>query len=242
MFEDKEKLLDKIRKLLALGESPNEHEASSAIAKAQELLEKYNLTMAEVGSKEDSEPELIECQVETDYSDWQANLYNCVAKSNYCTIIVTPSHNKIHVIGRYVNVVASIELAQWLVQQFDRIALSDVMRNYKTMLLEPYPHKNPESKKVYKEGFMRGLVKNVSDRLKSDIASRQTVTTNALVVRLQEEAYEFMRKLHPRTTTVSTNVRYSSGYTNGYNAGGQVSLTRPSHHVGEGALRLGSGS
>lgn len=38
-----EKLLAKVEKLFALGESPNEEEASAAIAKANELIQKYNL-------------------------------------------------------------------------------------------------------------------------------------------------------------------------------------------------------
>lgn len=38
-----ESLLKKVEKLFALGESPNEEEASSAIAKANQLIQKYNL-------------------------------------------------------------------------------------------------------------------------------------------------------------------------------------------------------
>lgn len=37
-MQDQEKIADKIRRLLALAESPNEHEAALAAAKAQELI------------------------------------------------------------------------------------------------------------------------------------------------------------------------------------------------------------
>lgn len=43
-----EKLVKKIQKLLALSESSNEHEAQSAMLKAQELLIKHKLSLKEV--------------------------------------------------------------------------------------------------------------------------------------------------------------------------------------------------
>jgi hypothetical protein len=43
-------ILETIRRLLALGQSPNEHEATLALAKAQEWMLRYNLSMAEVES------------------------------------------------------------------------------------------------------------------------------------------------------------------------------------------------
>lgn len=50
-----EKVIDKIRKLLALAQSPNENEAMVAAEKAQKLLAEYNLSMNDVaGSKADN--------------------------------------------------------------------------------------------------------------------------------------------------------------------------------------------
>lgn len=42
------KIVDKIRKLLALSESPNQHEAELAAAKVSELLEKHQLSMTDI--------------------------------------------------------------------------------------------------------------------------------------------------------------------------------------------------
>jgi hypothetical protein len=53
-----EKIIRKIRKLLALSESPNEHEAHTAAMKAQELLARHHLSIADVS--EDSETEVKE--------------------------------------------------------------------------------------------------------------------------------------------------------------------------------------
>jgi len=43
-----ERIISRIRKLLALASSPNEHEAALAASRAQEFLDKYNLDMATV--------------------------------------------------------------------------------------------------------------------------------------------------------------------------------------------------
>ena len=45
---DKKKVLDKIKKCLALSKSANEHEAAMALKQAQVLMEKYQVTDAEV--------------------------------------------------------------------------------------------------------------------------------------------------------------------------------------------------
>lgn len=44
----KNQILDKIRKCLALSKSPNANEAAAAMAKARELMDKYQVTMADV--------------------------------------------------------------------------------------------------------------------------------------------------------------------------------------------------
>lgn len=49
--EEQAQILEKIRKLLALSESPNEHEAALAAARARALLDKYDLSMDEVDIK-----------------------------------------------------------------------------------------------------------------------------------------------------------------------------------------------
>lgn len=46
---DLDRIIDKVRKLFALGTSPNEHEAAAAVAKARALLEEYDLTIESIG-------------------------------------------------------------------------------------------------------------------------------------------------------------------------------------------------
>jgi len=48
MAVEMEAIIRKVEKLLALGTSSNEHEAASAVAKAQDLMEAYGLAMEQV--------------------------------------------------------------------------------------------------------------------------------------------------------------------------------------------------
>lgn len=56
---DNEKVIDRIRKLLALSESANEHEAASAAEKAAELIREYQINDAELRAKDGKPPEEI---------------------------------------------------------------------------------------------------------------------------------------------------------------------------------------
>jgi hypothetical protein len=47
---DKAKILDKIKKCLALGKSPNEHEAAAAMRQAQKLMERNGITEKDLGT------------------------------------------------------------------------------------------------------------------------------------------------------------------------------------------------
>lgn len=51
-MKERDSLIDTIQRLLALSGSPNEHEAKLALAKAQELMLRHNLSMAEVTATE----------------------------------------------------------------------------------------------------------------------------------------------------------------------------------------------
>lgn len=62
--KDLDKISDLIRKCLALADSPNESEAEAAMSKAQELLEKYNLSMEEVKLRDQDSIEMIEGQLQ----------------------------------------------------------------------------------------------------------------------------------------------------------------------------------
>jgi hypothetical protein len=75
MTEDKKaRLLDKIRKLLALATSPNENEAMAAASKVASLLAEHNLSMDEVTAKESNGPLLGVDGVKTSSVPWRRGI------------------------------------------------------------------------------------------------------------------------------------------------------------------------
>lgn len=85
---------DKIAMLLALAESPNEHEAKAALLKARELMAKYKLRPEEVEKAEKVKVvrELIgvTCTKMTD--TWAPNLNSIIAKHYCCISYRTHAH------------------------------------------------------------------------------------------------------------------------------------------------------
>jgi hypothetical protein len=80
--EQKRKVLEKVRKLLALAQSANEYEAEAAAERAQILLAEHNLEMSEVHATEGG----IEMDDEfmTDSRPWRRQLGTMVAKLYFC--------------------------------------------------------------------------------------------------------------------------------------------------------------
>jgi len=85
----RDKVLDRVRKLLRLSKSDNPHEAENAAARAQELIERHRL---EAGDLEESEskfgvfsPALF---VGKRIADWRVALATGVAEPNGCEVLI----------------------------------------------------------------------------------------------------------------------------------------------------------
>lgn len=76
---------EKIRKLLALAESPNEHEAKAALLKARELMAEHKLTEREIKDVESKSVEkvLTDITFSKRKNPWILNLSNIIGE-NYC--------------------------------------------------------------------------------------------------------------------------------------------------------------
>lgn len=75
---DKEKVLDKIKKCLALGKSANEHEAAQALKQAQALMRKYEISDADVALSDIGEQRGGR-KMAFKLAQWQWNVANMVA-------------------------------------------------------------------------------------------------------------------------------------------------------------------
>lgn len=88
-MEAPEHVIDKVRRLLRLAESANEHEAAAAAARAQELMTRHRIELAALDVAGDEEVELNETPVD-EFGRmvwWRHILASAVAEANGCRII-----------------------------------------------------------------------------------------------------------------------------------------------------------
>lgn len=76
-----ERITDKIRKLLALTESPNENEAALAAERAQELMLKYGIELAQVAAAKDKPIGAAREEFDSKVDPWRRALADSVCRS-----------------------------------------------------------------------------------------------------------------------------------------------------------------
>lgn len=135
--EATQKAIDKIEKLMRLSASnPNEAEAASALAKAQELLAAYNLDMAVIEQSSGESGKRTDEQVSGGMYKYQRQLWRSISQLNWCMYWLqkrrvregsiqakrrrTMTH-EIRLVGRKVNVIATKNMANYLNGTIERL-------------------------------------------------------------------------------------------------------------------------
>jgi hypothetical protein len=124
---ERERIIDKLRKLNALKQSDNLGEAEAAAATAQRLIEQYRIETVEL--QVDLPPdEPIETQVLSDegrnIAQWRAYLAGSVARANNCEILFRHSlTTRIMVVGVPEDIAIVTEMFGHLEAEVDRLAL-----------------------------------------------------------------------------------------------------------------------
>jgi hypothetical protein len=80
-----DKVMEKIRKLMRMTESPNENEAAVAAGKAQALLAEYNLSLSDVRTEKSKDPRFVtDEEIATAIQPWRRLIGNSVAALYFC--------------------------------------------------------------------------------------------------------------------------------------------------------------
>jgi hypothetical protein len=192
---NKSEVIDKIRKLLALSESPNENEAALAAEKAREMLSRYNLGMADLSIGEiKSRLEITEKVVEDSkiLQDWVQNLISYVGEAFDCHCMVNNKpgrRNKILFIGSAEDAEVAVYVFQYLRQTL-RVMARNRLKELKT--------KNPEwSSYRLKCSYLEGAVRRIGERLRTGAQKLQeeekAVCTDLIVVK-SDEVQKYVEK------------------------------------------------
>lgn len=163
---------EKIKKLLALSKSPNEHEAQSALAKAQQLMAEYKISMAEV--QDVGKKEAIRKYTDATYSPrkdpWILVLANIIAKNYCCTTFSHLDEEK--PLTRHLSFIGLEEDMEICLIAFD-YALDCIQSQIKSRTAIFKLEKLPQKKitmacNSYAYGFIDGLKENFEKQKKEN--------------------------------------------------------------------------
>lgn len=121
------KIIDRIRKLLAMATSANEQEAAAFAGKAQALLAEHNLTPDDIKGEEDDELGM-DVSTLTDSYPWRRPLADAVARMYFCSyaygdVVRGKTKYDVHgFIGRKHNVEVAKLMFDYLWRAVDRMA------------------------------------------------------------------------------------------------------------------------
>jgi len=218
---DRDSLIDTIQRLLALSGSPNEHEAKLALAKAQELMLRHNLSMAEVQAADLHAKEWVEEDAWSGKrSPWeQVFVANIIDKYFFakCSTLKRRSNGETTLTLRFFGNKENVAVAKHVFVYLSR-TFRDLWEGYR---------RETKSGKGLARTFYHGVWAGF--KLKLDIERAVEVATekskNALVVISDELASAFADHHPDLKSERCTKVRHDSqAYNAGYRKGQAIKL------------------
>lgn len=230
-MDNKDKILEKIRKLLNLQKGAQEigsiEEAANASARIQELLLKYNLELGDIpGSKEKTNIIIHEIFVNdlTGFSksegDWMVTMFTIVAKHNFCKNIHmkgNPKHLYLEIIGEKHN----CETVEYMGAQLINITKKLRVKALKEAEDTFGPISNKKSfYRSYGKSFAAAIAVKLREQDKANAAKYSG--TNALVIRNNEAIAKVVEENYgelasSRRRTLKNKIGATLGYRDGTN-------------------------
>jgi hypothetical protein len=168
-------VIEKIKKLLALADSSNEHEAALAASHAQRMLSEHNLAMADIdASHQSSKADTIETTISKSLPKWLRQLTAGVSSAFDCQAVHHPTTGKMTFIG----VGADLKVAVYTFTYLDRtvrMLCGSFMKQYAKDAI------TNRHRELMRQSYYLGAVSTITTRLREQ--KRKTpVTTGALVI------------------------------------------------------------
>jgi hypothetical protein len=230
------KVVERIRKLLALTVNPNGNEAAVAAVKAQELLDKFNLEMADIGgwyhhNGVEHKVGIVEdrfqyAEMHSPLKAWKIRLAQTLCNNNNINLLLNKT--SFYFIGEATNVEVVKVLYQWLVSQLE-LAAVPAWKIYKANCAETGEHR--EDPLVFRNSFFSGANGSISQRMydRKQALLEESRETMTAIVRVHTAAIEeFIEDRYGKNLKSvkghRTNRFSGSAYAAGKVAGDQVNL------------------
>lgn len=205
-----EKILSKVKKLLKLASSANQHEASAATAKANELLLKYNLD--HIDQTEESDEEVCVKNVyEAKRKNVQMSALYEILENFYVQPVFNRGQHKayLEVIGSRTNVEMADYMAKFLVNEFERL--------YKLSGLKGTSAKN---------SFIRGIAEGFNEKIEAQKKSDPSLKRE--LIRLDKVLKAQVEIVYSRMGSSSSSVSSHDAHANslGKQAGSNLNINK----------------
>lgn len=207
-------IVEKVKKLLALSSSPNEHEAALALERANEILLRYNLDLSTIASSSQSTAQVLEKDLLPTFNSsftWEGYLAVGIASFNFCRVIKCGS--SLRFIGQKHNLEVATTMFTWILTQIFVIVYEE--------------NKKKKQNANWNYSFCYGISSNLSRRM-SEIRFKQNASTTgctALMSSNDNLISKFMAEKYPNLRrTGATNSTNSSAFSHGRSVGEKVSL------------------
>lgn len=250
-----EKIIDRIKKLLSLANSTNEHEAAMAAGQAAELMLQHEIKEAQLCDTAD-EPEdvdLMSLDESGQIIHWKGSLMAGLADSMGCKmhyhknrVYGRKASTSYNVVGQPSKVDTIRYMYSYLVGEVDRLA--DVAFRQEHIECRKSGVPSP-SARSWKNSFRLGAAHTIATRLRAQREETHAAAADAgqgvglMVIKKAEEAVGlYMKQKFPRMRRgAAASHSSSSGYGAGASAGKGVGLGSGGGRLGAGAKQLGGG-
>lgn len=210
--------IDKIRKLLALSSSSNEHEAELALSKAHALLAAHNLTLADI--PEDTEEHSQQFRVNEFESEikskenWVRALAGVMTELH--TVRCLRDHaNYYSFVGTDTNGTAAAIMFEWLF---------DLINDWARTAAKTHPK---DERKHARNSYKIGIVGTLGRRVKELHAAQSSTNLPAVITTLERNNQEFLDEKYSNLRqgrAVSLNIHHQAAYRQGREDGHKVNL------------------
>lgn len=214
---DNSPVIEKIKKLLALANSANEHEAALAAGHAQRLLSEHNLAMADIeAAHKPDKADKVETSVSKTLPKWLRHLSASVSAAFDCQAIHHPATG----IMTFIGVGADVQIAAYTFTYLDRTVrklCSGYMKQHISSITAN------RKRELMRQSYYLGAVSTIGFSLREQ-KIKTPVTTFALVpvkeglIRQAMSEIGNLRTMHSRKSYINKDA-YDRGQTDGRQVG-----------------------
>jgi hypothetical protein len=242
--DQSEKILERVRKLLALANSANEHEALLAMERVREIYAKYNLEQMKENEKA-GYVHLVLGRGKKRMENWEARIASILATFFFVEVIFSHEfdaksgehHQAIEVIGTRENVLMAEYVYQFLLTQL-QFHLSEAARGAKKFSRREY--------NSYRLGILVGFEKKLQEAERSQATepmSENTLSRAITIFRRDKRIENYLREIYPRLTTRRRGAAavVDHAFSAGRAVGATLNLNRPVTSTSQNLGRVLSG-